>query len=72
VFLVNLCHSVRKSALFKLIHADVRLVKSILLANNFKQTEAHDWNVLWTNTSGKPYLYSGLNEYQKVNHFPAS
>ena len=57
---------------FKLLNADVRLVKSILLAHNFIQTEGHDWNILWTNTTGKPYLYTGLNEYQKVNHFPSS
>lgn len=57
---------------FKLINADVRLVKSILIAHDFVQTEGHDWNILWTNTVGKPYLYTGLNEYQKVNHFPSS
>lgn len=28
--------------------------------------------MLWANTSGKPYLYDGLNEYQKINHFPSS
>lgn len=58
--------------LFKLLNADVRLVKSILLTHGFEQTESHDWNVLWTNTIGKPYLYTGLNEFQKVNHFPSS
>lgn len=73
MFLVSLKHSTRKkSGLFKFVHADSRLVKSILLAHDFKQTEAHDWNILWTNTIGKPYLYSGLNEFQRVNHFPSS
>lgn len=57
---------------FKLIHTDWALVRSILLGNNFKQTESHDWNLLWTNSGGKPYLYTGLNEFQKVNHFPSS
>lgn len=57
---------------FKLVHADSRLVTSILQAHDFDQTEGHDWNILWTNTIGKPYLYTGLNEFQKVNHFPSS
>lgn len=57
---------------FKMINADSRLIKSVLLAHEFEQTEGHDWNILWTNTIGKPYLYTGLNEYQKVNHFPSS
>ena len=57
---------------FKMINADSRLIKSVLLAHNFEQTEGHDWNILWTNTIGKPYLYTGLNEHQKVNHFPSS
>lgn len=42
------------------------------MSHEFEQTEGHDWNILWTNTVGKPYLYTGLNEYQKVNHFPSS
>jgi ABC-type ATPase with predicted acetyltransferase domain len=48
------------------------LIKSVLQTHEFEQTEGHDWNILWTNTVGKPYLYTGLNEYQKVNHFPSS
>jgi tubulin polyglutamylase TTLL5 len=27
---------------------------------------------LWTNNSAKAYLYEGLSEYQKINHFPMS
>lgn len=27
---------------------------------------------MWINTSSKPYVYEGLNEYQKINHFPNS
>ncbi|CAI2383352.1 unnamed protein product [Moneuplotes crassus] len=57
---------------FKMINADSRVVKSILQVHEFEETQGHDWNILWTNTIGKPYLYTGLNEYQKVNHFPSS
>ena len=28
--------------------------------------------MLWTNGHVKPYLYDGLNEYQRINHFPSS
>jgi tubulin polyglutamylase TTLL5 len=41
-------------------------------ANGFAYTESHDWNILWSNSSCKSYLYEGLNEYQKINHFPSS
>ena len=35
----------------------------MLEANGFAHTESHDWNMLWMNSSGKSYLYEGLNEY---------
>ena len=44
----------------------------MLEANSFAYTESHEWNVLWSNSSCKSYLYEGLNEYQKINHFPSS
>ena len=28
--------------------------------------------MLWTSTSPKPFLIEGLNEFQKINHFPCS
>ncbi|CAI2383344.1 unnamed protein product [Moneuplotes crassus] len=57
---------------FKMVHADSKIVKAILQAHEFEEIQGHDWNILWTNSIGKPYLYTGLNEYQKVNHFPSS
>ena len=48
------------------------MVRSLLENNNFYHTDGHDWNVLWTCTSCKPYIYEGLNQYQKINHFPNS
>lgn len=38
----------------------------------FLGTESHDWNILWMITSLNSYVYEGLNEYQKINHFPWS
>ena len=49
--------------LYKLFRGETRLVRSILEANGFSYTESHDWNVLWSNSACKSYLYEGLNEY---------
>lgn len=40
-----------------------KLVRSTLEAAGFHYTEGHDWNMMWINTSSKPYLYEGLNEF---------
>ena len=47
-------------------------MRSLLEANGFSHTESHEWNILWASSSCKSYLYEGLNEYQKINHFPSS
>lgn len=47
-------------------------MRSTLEAYNFNYTDSHDWNLLWLCVPGKPYLYEGLNEHQKINHFPNS
>ena len=57
---------------YKLVKCESKLVRSTLEAYGFQYTESHDWNILWFAQSGKPYLYDGLNEYQKINHFPSS
>lgn len=58
--------------LYKMLKTEGRLIRSTLEAHGFSHTDGHDWNVLWACTSCKPYLYEGLNEYQKINHFPQS
>jgi len=58
--------------LYKILQGDTKLVRSLLEANGFKHTESHEWNILWASSSCKQYLYEGLNEYQKINHFPSS
>lgn len=58
--------------LYKLLKTESKLVRSTLEAGGFHYTEGHDWNMMWINTSSKPYVYEGLNEYQKINHFPCS
>jgi len=47
-------------------------VRSVLEAAGFNYTDSHDWNMLWVNSSPKSYLYQGLNENQRINHFPMS
>ena len=58
--------------LYKLLKGDTKLVRSILEANTFSYTDSHEWNVLWSTSSCKSYLYEGLNEFQRINHFPQS
>lgn len=35
-------------------------------------TEGHSWNIIWSNGHAKPYVYEGVNTYQRINHFPNS
>ena len=56
--------------LYKLLKGDTKLVRSLLEANNFNFTDSHEWNILWSSSSCKSYLYEGLNEFQRINHFP--
>ena len=65
-------HIDNSEMLYKLIRGDTKLVRSLLEANNFSFTESHEWNVLWATSSCKSFLYEGLNEYQRINHFPQS
>ena len=58
--------------LYKMLRFDNKCVRSILENANFAPTESHEWNILWSSSSCKSYLYEGLNEYQKINHFPQS
>jgi len=58
--------------LYKILRGDTKLVRSLLEVNHFSHTESHEWNILWSSSSCKSYLYEGLNEFQKINHFPQS
>lgn len=51
---------------------DTKLVRSVLEANKFAYTDSHEWNLLWSSSSCKSFLYEGLNEHQRINHFPMS
>ena len=55
-----------------MLRFDNKLIRSMLETAGFAATESHEWNILWSSSSCKSYLYEGLNEYQKINHFPQS
>ena len=65
-------HVMDNDLLYKIFRGDTKLVRSLMEANHFTHTESHEWNLLWSSGSCKSYLYEGLNEYQKINHFPQS
>ena len=65
-------HIENSELLYKMLRFDNKLLRSMLEHNGFSHTESHEWNVLWSSSSCKSYLYEGLNEYQKINHFPQS
>ncbi|CAG9328553.1 unnamed protein product [Blepharisma stoltei] len=58
--------------LYKIYKTDAKLVRSIFEASGLYYTDSHDWNIMWIGSSAKPYLYEGLNEYQRISHFPNS
>lgn len=58
--------------LYKIQKNDSRLVRSVLENVGFHYTDSHEWNVMWASSSLKGYLYGGLSEYQRINHFPSS
>ena len=72
---VNYGHMINthsEELLYKIVKTDAPLVRSTLEVNGFSCTEFHDWNLLWSNSYSRPYVYDGLNEFQRVNHFPLS
>lgn len=57
---------------YKMLKCDSKLVKFIFELNGLFNTDRHDWDTLWTHTTGKSYFYERLSCEQKVNHFPVS
>jgi hypothetical protein len=47
---------------YKMLNCDSRLVKFVLELNGMKSTDRHDWDVLWTHTTGKSYFYERLTK----------
>ena len=65
-------HIENSELLYKMIRFDNKLCRSLLESHGFSSTDSHEWNLLWSSSSCKSYQYEGLNEYQKINHFPQS
>jgi tubulin polyglutamylase TTLL5 len=55
-----------------MLACESKLVRFIFELNGLVSTDRHDWDVLWTHTTGKSYFYERLTKNQKVNHFPIS
>ena len=55
---------------FKLL-GDISLIRNTLEDNGLKEHK-NDWLILWGNGYMKTNVYTGINSWQKVNHFPRS
>uniref|UniRef100_A0A8C9WMB4 Tubulin--tyrosine ligase-like protein 5 n=1 Tax=Scleropages formosus TaxID=113540 RepID=A0A8C9WMB4_SCLFO len=64
----------RYNLAFKIVRTESRLVRSILSSHGFHEVHpnSNDFNLMWTGIHLKPYLLRGLQDFQKVNHFPRS
>jgi hypothetical protein len=52
---------------------DCRLIHTLLADNGFTHAPTRPtFNIFWSGSRVKPALLLGLNEYQKVNHFPGT
>lgn len=56
--------------LYRTYNSESLLVRSVLELAGFHPTDSHDWNVLWLSGAPLDYLFKGLNEHQRINHFP--
>ena len=56
-------HIENSELLYKMLRFDNKLIRSMVETANFAVTESHEWNILWSSSSCKSYLYEGLNEY---------
>jgi tRNA(His) 5'-end guanylyltransferase len=56
-------HFENSQLLYKILKGDTKLVRSLFEANGLSYTESHEWNVLWSSSSCKAFLYEGMNEH---------
>ncbi|KAI0229728.1 Tubulin polyglutamylase TTLL5 [Lamellibrachia satsuma] len=59
---------------YKLVRTESRLIRGILSSHGFHEVHpnSNNYNLMWTGSHLKPYILRGLQEFQKVNHFPRS
>ncbi|KAJ0063116.1 hypothetical protein NL108_012575, partial [Boleophthalmus pectinirostris] len=59
---------------FKIVRTESRLVRGLLTNHGFHEVHpnSNDFNLMWTGSHLKPYILRGLQDFQKVNHFPRS
>ncbi|XP_068683988.1 tubulin polyglutamylase TTLL5-like [Montipora foliosa] len=59
---------------YKFVKTECKLVRSILGVHCFKEVHPNssNFNLMWTGSHIKPHTLRGLQDFQKVNHFPRS
>eukprot|EP00929_Paragymnodinium_shiwhaense_P113695 TRINITY_DN819_c0_g1_i3.p1 TRINITY_DN819_c0_g1~~TRINITY_DN819_c0_g1_i3.p1 ORF type:complete len:853 (-),score=148.91 TRINITY_DN819_c0_g1_i3:113-2671(-) len=57
---------------FRMERSDASIVKETLRSNGLIQTQDHSWIVQWSGPGMLDWMYQGLHEFQRVNHFPMS
>lgn len=59
---------------YKLMKTECKLLRSVLSVHGFHEAHPNssDFNLMWSGSHLKPYVLRGLQEFQKVNHFPRS
>lgn len=66
------CYLERYHMAFKFVRTECKLVRNVLNAHGFHEAHpnSNEFNIMWTGSHLKPYILRGLQEFQKVNHFP--
>ncbi|XP_058965337.2 tubulin polyglutamylase TTLL5 isoform X1 [Pocillopora verrucosa] len=59
---------------YKFVKTECKLVRSILNVHCFREVHPNssNFNLMWTGSHIKPHTLRGLQDFQKINHFPRS
>jgi len=57
---------------YKFVKTECKLVRSILGVHCFREVHPNssNFNLMWTGSHVKPHTLRGLQDFQKINHFP--
>lgn len=59
---------------YKFVKTECKLVRSILGVHCFREVHPNssNFNLMWTGSHIKPHTLRGMQDFQKINHFPRS
>ncbi|EDO40146.1 predicted protein, partial [Nematostella vectensis] len=59
---------------YKFVKTECKLVRSILNSHAFREVHPNssNFNLMWTGSHLKPHSLRGMQDFQKINHFPRS